>query len=198
MNNIIVQSDTFGVTGSTWARIFHHNSAKGKLFNQKKALFSLEKDRFSLLKRLDDDFKHDGMFEFVLEYPQYSHILHWKQDKNPIYLNYNDDFNIEKLDSTSSYSSFYGLTLSKSSNTFLDGSSKDDVWHFAIGAYKSWPRENLFPGPRKNDNNYSFVNLYVRIWNATLLGKLSYRILCSVIRKSTVSHFMLLVFLLLA
>ena len=196
MNNIIVKSDTFGVEGSTWARIFHHNSRNYKFFKGKSAKFSLNKDTFSLLSRIDDDFKHDDMFEYILEYPEPKSILHWKQDKNPIYLKYNDEYNIEKLDKTESFGLFYGLTLSKYASTFLDGTSIVNLSHYSIGAYTSWPSPNTFPGPCSS-SGYTIANLYIRIWNEALFNKLSYKIKCTANKRryisSTVFAFVLLI-----
>ena len=191
MNNIIVQSDTFGVEGSTWARIFHHNSTNEFFFKEKSAKFSLNKDTFSLLSRIDDDFKHDDMFEYILEYPEPKSILHWKQDKNPIYLKYNDEYNIEKLDNTESFESFYGLTLSGGSSTFLSGSAKDGIWCFAIGAYSYFTSKNRFPGPRTG-KGYTLVNLYIRIWDQAMLNKLAYKTKCTINKRR---YFSLLIFL---
>ena len=55
----------------TWVLIFHHNSSNKDFFrNKNEALFSTKKNKFSLLGRLNDDFKIDGKYEFIIEYTQ--------------------------------------------------------------------------------------------------------------------------------
>ena len=48
------------VDNNTWLLIFHHYSKNGYFNSHKEALYSIKKDKFSILEKIDDSFKIDG------------------------------------------------------------------------------------------------------------------------------------------
>ena len=101
---------------------------------------------------IDYRFKIDGKYEFLLEYPTISQGFNrWSQTISP-----NDA-------TESTPSSDMGLTYDENELTWPDGSfggiRKSETrtktyfdcslqsWHFAVGAYVNFSKENTFPGP---------------------------------------------------
>ena len=81
-----------------WYLIFHHNTAKGVYFrDENHAMFSHEKDLFSVLKRIDDRYKIDEYFEFKLTYPEEEGYIQWQQQENPLSTYSLDQSKVKKL-----------------------------------------------------------------------------------------------------
>ena len=164
-SNRLVKSH-FGVN---WQLIFFHNSS-GKVFftkNSPDLLFCNQSQKFSILGTLTNNYKINGFFEFLLEYPERNYFVHWRQKKNPIKAE--SDVGFVPLHVPCNPSVFNGLGLSSASlPTFLDGNIGSDKWHYAIGSYSRYVSEDCFPGPCFYDENnheigISLVSLYVRI-----------------------------------
>ena len=156
--------------GVNWQLIFFHNST-GRVFFEKNSsdlLFCNKSQQFSNLGILTNNYKTKGFFEFLIEYPEFDYLIHWKQRKNPI--KFETDIGFVPLHVPSNKSPFRGLALSQSSYnlTFLEGNIDSNDWFYSIGYYSSWPKEEYFPGPCFYDdaNKYigtSLVYLYVRV-----------------------------------
>ena len=180
--------------GADWQLIFYHN-AKGNIYFEKNSeclLFCNETQRFSTLGILTENFKINGYFEFLIEYPERSSYYRWKQKKNPT--KYNSDVGFVPIHVPSSKYEFNGLALSASSsgNTFLEGNIGKDTWYFSIGCYSKWVGDDWFPGPYlKKDNidiGVSIVKFYMRIRRS---------ISCKIGRK-TMFNIFLMIFLLVS
>ena len=173
---LIIQQNPISVErNDTWVLIFHHNSSNKEFFkNEREALFSTKKNKYSLFGRITDEFKISGAFEFIIEYPQINEFYHFSQTKNPIKSNPNDDIGFIPLSKT--MRSLTGLAKSSEPKcTFLDGTTNDDdTWSFAIGSYCKWNTERCFPGPYNGNSEFCFntVNVYMRIDDPRKLEKL--------------------------
>ena len=180
--------------GADWQLIFYHN-ATGKVFFEKNSqclLFCNETQRFSTLGILTDNFKINGYFEFLIEYPERSSFYRWKQKKNPT--KHDSDVGFVPIHVPSTTYEFNGLALSASSRdcTFLEGNIGTGSWYFSIGCYGPWLSDDWFPGPCLQVGNsqvgVSLVKLYVRVRRS---------ISCKIGRK-TMFNIFLMIFLLLS
>ena len=117
-----------------WAHVFHHHTRAGFFTSKKEALFSTQKDKFSLLSRIDDSFIHDDVFEFTLTYPEVNGYIHWNQTKNPITTSENENFTTNIIGSNMILTnSFDGLALSEDTvGTLLDG-HRGGTRFYAVG-----------------------------------------------------------------
>ena len=163
-----------------WLKIFYHNSTGGIYFsNISHALKSDLPQLYSILGEINDNFKINGYFEFLLEYPEYSGYNRWKQQINP---KDNPEFPNQQAigyqEVSCSWKGQYFGGLVRSSRfswTLLDGSTGYDNWYYAIGIYAPpsiycYPK---FPGP---EGSYVFeAYLWIRINNQIPLNNfLSY------------------------
>ena len=184
----------------TWVLIFHHNSSNKDFFrNKNEALFSTKKNKFSLFGRINDYFKIDGKYEFIIEYPQISRFYQWTQTKNPIDAAAYEDIGF--IPNETGYGSFKGLALSSAPlNTFLDATVTSGDWYIAIGAYQSWYTDRCFPGPYDPSSGPCFntVNVYMRIKEAHKLERLlSFNLCTKPIRCKTNRVYLNYVFIIL-
>ena len=142
----------------SWLLIFSHNSSRSGLFpNSDAALFSLLPVRFSILSTIEDSWKIDNKFEFMLEYPEHSVRNIWKQSLNPI-----DDYESARPDERTaqgydevsidvSDNGWGGLVRSSiPSATLLDGSvnyvkSGTEYWYYAVGASRKFYNDESIP-----------------------------------------------------
>ena len=173
MDNFFFKEDP----DSKWALIFHHNSKYG-YFNEKEVYLSTNPHKFSVLSRLDDSFKIDQKFEFLLLYPEIPGHAHWVQDINPLKAQPNEENGYLSISFTwndSSTQEFHGLSLSNSTHTFLDGSPFLPTWYYSIGSYhQSSENKDAIPGPswKYNGTIQYIVNLYIKIQNWRQMIKL--------------------------
>ena len=148
--------------GVNWVRVFYHNNAEGT------QLFSSDKNEFlrcnteykkSDLWMLEEFRGSDGKFEFLLQYESGGTAYNrWKQSNN---------FTSEKIagyeEIQCSWTNNYwgGLECSSSSNTWVDGSVNNDLWHYAIGA-KAKHQTGI---PKWTGAETGWVELWVRCEN---------------------------------
>ena len=161
--------------GKKFILIYNHTIEGGGFIDEEEALYSLTPGKYSILKLVDDRFKTNDVFEFILEYPKESIIIHWSQDLNPILeLNYNitsakgfQDIEIEQ----SSKDHFKGLTrrIENAANaecipTLLCGMITV-YWYYSIGEYEmcdtGWDLNSRLPSINKQYTNE--VLLWLRL-----------------------------------
>ena len=169
-----------GEDGSFWALIFHHNSTHG-YFTKNNVLNHYSTHLFSVLSKIDDSFKVDGNFEFLLKYPELSDYAQWTQTENPIYAQPNTSNGYKPKHYDWNYEfTLSGLSLSSSTHcSLLDGSPFLDSWFFGIGAYGNCLVEGgdgAIPGPgwTFNGKYLHVVNLYIKVFDSKLIRKLYY------------------------
>ena len=187
---LFIHRDSFEFDGSTWALIFHHNSTQGHLFTLENARFNLQKNTYSLLSKVTNDFQifdkieNEMMFEFMLIYPESNEYIIWKQNINPLHLYDLTDYKYRILNETKDYSTFQGLGICKTQESLLEGNPQTNyTWFFAIGSTEYWPEDNAFPGPNIERKGYHEVNLYIKVKNHSLLDLLSIFQNCSCSRN---------------
>ena len=149
--------------------IFRHRFFTDEdLWNSSIVLKNNEPNKFSILGELDNSFKINGKFEFLLEYPKLEGFNMWSQLKNPVKAEPNVENGYKEIKCSWKEKSFHGLAKSSSTgHTFIDGSVFDadsEMNHFySIGLYVNW--KNSIPGPFSTGdlNKTSEVLLWVRI-----------------------------------
>ena len=158
-----------------WMLIFQHNTSKGFFKNEGDAKLSLQKERFSIIDRISNDYyvhRYSTNYEFLLEYPvdfpgEYNR---WNQTNNPLdKMDYNSTSEITATGFNSIHCDwpnyFGGLMKSHSGKTLLDGRTGSWYWNYAIGDYSKEYSEKT-PGPCQENSGtllVTFVNLWIRI-----------------------------------
>ena len=133
---------------SLFVRVFYHSTfvdhGKDSWFNNKDIIFVNKKHKFSIIPSLIDIFKINNKYEFLLEYPEFSKTLHWRQKTNPIE-------NVTDVDYESisvEFSSFKGLARSNCYGcSFIDGTPGYgcNLWFYSIGSISKHSSYNI-PG----------------------------------------------------
>ena len=135
--------------GAQWLKIFYHRPGNNKVvFENEEQLMNInEKQRFSILGELNEKYKINDKYEFLLYYPSISKFNWWRQTK----LHHND----YEVEGESSHAERYenvsismtknhwgGLVrqtlpynsdLCKSECTFIEGSVGIGNYYYAIG-----------------------------------------------------------------
>jgi len=121
------------------------------------------------LQTLDESFKIDGKYEFLLQYPELSGFNRWKQTINPILetkagktvVNGYQGIHID-------WSGWYwgGLARSTFSFSCVDGSIATGNWYYTIGTYAGSAYTPKFPGPAYSNTDDIRVN-EVYLWVKT-------------------------------
>jgi hypothetical protein len=145
-----------------WLQVFHHKYPEGGLFSSNdECNFSLKKNRFSVLKYIDETFKINDYYKFIIEYPNENKTIQWDQRMSIM----NKNISVEPVIHTPGFSNFNGLGISSDINsTCFDGNPTSSYgnWWYSIGA-KTVYLEG-FPGIH-GDNSVSTkeVSLWIMI-----------------------------------
>ena len=129
---------------SKWLLVFHHNSKNKEYFaNREMVLDCDQTNLYSILGKIDDSYRINGSFEFLLEYPEFDGYNRWSQINNPV----NENETIGK-NPVSGYRAINiswnarfwgGLAIStQKDHTFIDGSIGSGNYYYMIGAYHFW------------------------------------------------------------
>ena len=151
--------------------LVHHfkiDPASPKYFkNDYECLFSNEENKYSLLGYINDQFRVQGSFVFLLEYPETPCHYFFSQEVNPIFTTPD---NVEGFTPYSSNCSsnlkFIGLNRNNYQNAaYLDGivtnPSNSWYWFFGIGQKTTWGGHDQIPG---YISSYSPIILEVNLW----------------------------------
>ena len=169
-----------GTFRTSYLLLFYH-SINGSIYfvSEKEFLHSNEVKKYSLFGYLDDNFRtNEGVFEFILEYPELKKFGHWTQKINPLLAEPNSDVDVSiKSDSTWELEDdmpFIGLHQSNQpNNTFLEGCNShgtygNDEYFFSVGVKKqSW--RNSIPAYSSKVTAYE-VYLWIKITNPLILS----------------------------
>ena len=121
-----------------WLEVFHHKYIKGIFFrNNEECNFSLNKNRFSVLRYIDDTYKIDNKYKFIQEYPQEKRIVRWDQELSIM----SKGINVMPTIFTPNIPNFEGIVVSSDENySCFDGTPTSDVesWWNAIGTKVSF------------------------------------------------------------
>ena len=150
--------------GATWCLIFLHNFPNGNYFKSKEeAKYSLNPNRYSILKLIPKLSRYDKKYEFLLEYPGYD-ALWWTQDVSPIsQVETSTDGSEIGLDikRKTNFTKFRGLLLSSDSSSYIDGSSISlSNYRYSIGTITF---SQKIPGPCVENIGVVDVDL-VKLW----------------------------------
>ena len=168
--------------GADWQLIFYHN-AKGNVFftrGSESLLFCNKTQQFSILGTLTNNYKINGYFEFLIEYPEINYLIHWRQKKNPI--KYDSNVGFVPLHVPYNPSTFLGLALAKNcdDSTFLHGNVGGGSWFFSIGCYTAWSGDGSFPGPYLEDKDKNAIGIFI----VSLYVRIRRSISCKIMRNS--------------
>ena len=146
--------------------LFYHDSTKKPFWTNSIVKSNEDPSQYSILSSLNDNYKSNNKFEFILQYPVTESplfpLIHWRQSKNPLEETPTDGENqkvngFQPLHIDNDY--FVGLSNSMEPATFLDGCNGDGNWYYAIGINSS-SYDPLIPGPV--NITVSTVALWVR------------------------------------
>ena len=154
---------------SIWLLLFHHDVTIGDFFySHADALkcFNYTGGKYSIIYSLNNNYKINDKFEFLLEYPEINKSNRWRQSINPLYQSMIRGKNVtgyEPVDIQMSGRNWSGLYKVNSEQVTLLAASCNGNWFFSIGTVNKqfFP---YFPGP---DFNSKIVSLWVRIRRET-------------------------------
>ena len=161
------------VFGSKWILVYFLNASELMFFDDDNILFSNLTSRYSVLGSLDDSYKNNGYFYFLLEYPELGDkkYIYWKQIMNPVHTELNDNIGYVPIKvpefTRNEKEDFKGLAKSAdSSDTFFDGSPGDKYssFYYSIGSKKSYRTDGKIPGPHYIVNNVETIVSLVYLW----------------------------------
>ena len=184
--------------GSNFVLIFRHKYPSGGTFSVNECMKSLKKNRFSVIGSIDERFKINNNFHFLLEYPEFDAHLEWEQ-KLAIT---SDTNNVQAIVYNASFGSFYGLGQSESTSyTCFDGSPKSptEYWWYSVGMINPYTGYNI-PGPVFNNSHYvKEVLLWIKfdkIMNLDVFPKI-YFLCTNKLTRSRASPFLFIIIFLL-
>ena len=123
------------VFNNSWSLVFHHEYDAGLFRSKRDALFSTKKGRFSVLGKINENFKVNGKFEFLLEYPPFSGYNQWYQTINPIHAKPNEENGYEEISCTWKVNEWHGLSLSNNTFCLIDGSPFGDTFFTRLDSF---------------------------------------------------------------
>ena len=155
-----------------WIKIFYHNVINQEYFSkddESEIQFINDKNRFSILGYINDEFKIDNYYyEFLLKYPEYPGYNHWQQTISPLSIDETESNGYKVCnDCKLSWTGYSWKGLSRSSRTsetYIDGSIGSHFWWYSIGAMHQHSNKK-FPGPVSGgrEMTVSEVYLYLRV-----------------------------------
>ena len=165
--------------------VFHQNTFTKDFFtSQDEFLETNTFHKYSIWKYIDDDFKTDDVFEFIMEYPETGKFGRWTQTKNP--LEAVDEENVNVVDKGSTWETdmpFNGLHYSNRYECFMDGTNLvtqhgGNTWYFTIGLRMEWSG-NILPNYKSQVLiEIHQVYLWLKITNLNLLKRIFPQISC--------------------
>jgi len=151
--------------GTHWLLAFYHNSTGGVFFeNHNEAINCDGLQKYSILSEIDERFKFNNKFEFLLEYPGRAGSNRWVQTLNPLFDQERKGYKATgyaNIWANWTVNSWGGLVKSLDSDcTLLDGAAgQTPFWWYSIGAICQFYTP-AFPGPGVTVTQ---VRLWVRI-----------------------------------
>ena len=176
-------------SGSTFVRIFSHDSKNNNYFKEREVIFVNKKRKFSVVGSINEAFKINDKYEFLQEYCEVSKIYHWKQDTNP--LENISNFNYEPISIATTF--FGGLAISSSPNS-AKIAGHNVGWYYAIGEYTKFGAG--LAGPAWIDSvlkfdNVTKVELWIKIKDTNMIRYLPILYICS--KNRNACHFKFLI-----
>ena len=166
--------------GVPWLKIFYHNSTNCAFFTKESEIQYIDTaEKFSLLGRITNEFKLEGSYEFLLQYPEVKGYNRWKQTSYILETTGSTTgYEANQEDISWSMSYWKGLArTTTTSETFIDGSFNSGWYWYSLGAKGGYSSKNRFPGPSTSYGNGPSVlevYLWIRVNNdlvASLISK---------------------------
>ena len=164
--------------GKYWLKIFYHDCSEGDWFTTERQLYYINtKNMFSIFNMIDERFKIDEYYEFLLEYPTIPNKYNnWRQKVFPLdsteYNNTDIGYYDYGMHIDWNETNWGGLRMSNYDLAFIDGTYYLSRCWFSIAAKKTYVEgELLFPGPSHEfdaGTTVSQVYLWVRIPHSIL------------------------------
>ena len=160
-----------------WLLVFHHDVTIGEFFvsqEEGKKCFNYTGGKYSILYSLNNEYRINGKFEFLLEYPEKNKSNQWRQSNNPLRQSMIYNKNVtgyQPIDIQMSQAAWGGLYVKPAGSSTLIAGSINGLWHYSIGTINKeyYP---CFPGPGTDSK---IVSLWVRVRGepnkCTLRGK---------------------------
>ena len=172
IDNMIIPRDLVTVKfhdGRPFLKIFYQYTNSSSDFFQPDDDFEFinTRNKFSIFKYINHEFKYNGYYEFLLEYPSVDGYNRWLQSVFPTETNDSSAIGYLETKSSCSWTGKYWGGLFKSSvptYTYLEGSTDSEKFWFAIGSKKFFDQESYFPGPGVFGDDgiiVQQVNLYI-------------------------------------
>ena len=156
-----------------WMLIYFYNSDSDDYFvGSSDALYSpcsspsgYNCNKYSIIGSIDDNYRINDKFEFLLEYPSLAGFNQWLQTIN--LANETETFITEGKPSTEyepisiNFHTRYcgGLVKNLNPNTDIDGSTHHEYWYYSIAPYKY--NKKQYPGPNLYDIYMTYLWLRV-------------------------------------
>ena len=150
-----------------WLLIFHHNIDKGHFSPDKSDCYESNiPGKYSAIGLINELFKINEYYEFLLEYPENGSIV-WKQKISPMNFTEtsieNDDIGLDILYNRHNFAYFKGIMKSSSSSCFdCDNYKLSNFW-YSIGLINTG--HSKIPGPKIGSKNIEVneVSLWIRV-----------------------------------
>ena len=154
-------------------KVFHHYAESGELFeNESEALSCNLPNKYSILSEITDEYKINGKFEFLINYPNESRYFRWRQLNNPV-----EELEVENISTAEGFESIYpsdlpnkwgglvrtNITYEGKISSLLDGNPGSDFWYFAIGMYKDNTWESYGFPAYQEDLPTNYTSLWMRV-----------------------------------
>ena len=173
--------------------IFHQNTFTKDWFTTEEEFLETNTfHKYSILKYINDEFKTENVFEFIMDYPEVGKFGRWTQSKNPLETEQNENVLISEKGSTWDRElSFIGLHQSSVKTAcFLEGTNEtnpeigNDWWYYAIGQKTEWIN-NILASFDFDSKKYSIhqVYLWLKITNLSLLKGIFHHCSCQLIKS---------------
>ena len=162
---------------AAWQLIFFHNSTTGLFFDETKIQSIDDDHRYSIMGSINEKYKRNGYFEYLIEYPEVPGYNRWKQQKSIADTEVSDNatdigFKPIHIDFHNRETPFEGLSKSNTRYTIYDGSpakgaSNSGFW-FSIGATGKYNQKNQFPGPYYGtvEDGVTLCYLWIKVCDA--------------------------------
>ena len=168
--------------GVTWQLIYYHNIVTGTLFNSTSAYSISNEYQYSIIGSIGQNYKKDGYFEYLLEYPELGGYNRWKQKidiKNTVSTQTPNDIGFTPIDIRFNNPTFGGISKSNSKYSIFDGTpaagdSTHNYW-YSIGPLDKYYQINQFPGPYygQHEEGVTLCYLWINNWRLSLTCKQS-------------------------
>ena len=185
LSQVHVQDKTVNGETHQFLLLFHHKLITEPLNyfkSYQEFLFSMDVNKYSVMRYFDDSFKIENNFTFMIEYPEHKCFVFFQQEKNPMITESNADVGYLFVNNTCDENiEFKGLTKSNG-NAYLDGANDVEhqhYWSYAIGQTGNTAGYNQIPGFRKEvTQKIMEVNFWVKLKNLSLLERFITTITC--------------------